>query len=93
YAVNAALTEHRFQAVGTVVAGNIGRAFREMLDVRETLEAVGKQRTMEARGGALRRDPWIPDSLKEAEAAEITDPDLLDAVTFYRESRWKNANS
>ena len=96
YAVNAALTEHRFKAVGTVVAANIGRAFRQMhvMDsVLKTLEAVGKQRTAESRGGDQRRDPWIPNSLKEAEAAGITDPDVLDAVRFYRESRYKNANS
>ena len=96
YAVNAALNEHRFKAVGTVVAVNIGRAFRQMQprkDVLKTLEAVGKQRTAEARGSDQRRDPWIPDSLKEAEAAGITDPDLLDAVKFYRESPFRNANS
>lgn len=96
YAVNAALTEHRFKAVGTVVAGNIGRAFRQMQqreDILKMLETVGKQRTAEARGSDQRRDPWIPDSLQEAEAAGITDPDLLDAVKFYRESCFRNANS
>lgn len=96
YAVNAALTEHRFKAVGTVVGGNIGRAFREMQpmpDVIRLLEAVGEQRTLETRGGAERRDPWIPDSLKEAEAAGITDVDMLAAVHFYRESPYRHANS
>ena len=61
YAVNAALTEHRFKAVGTVVAVNMGRANRQgslTADaVRKTLEAVGKQRTAEARGGSARFDP------------------------------------
>lgn len=96
YAVNAALTEHRFKAIGTVVAGNIGRAFRQMLpkdDLLKTLEAVGAQRTAEARGGAARRDPWIPDSMAEATAAGITDPDLLKAVGFYRESGYRHPNS
>jgi fermentation-respiration switch protein FrsA (DUF1100 family) len=96
YAVNAALTEHRFKAVGTVVAGNIGRAFRQMqpkAELLETLETVGKQRTSEARGSAPRRDPWIPDSLKDAGEAGITDPDLLDAVRFYRESAFRHDNS
>lgn len=96
YAVNAALTERRFKAVGTVVANNIGRAFRQMKpmpEVIKTLEAVGKQRTVEARGGDQLRNPWIPDSLKDAEAAGITDPDLLDAVKFYRESSFRNENS
>jgi fermentation-respiration switch protein FrsA (DUF1100 family) len=93
--VNAALTDHRVKAVGTVVAGNIGQAFRRMRskDLLETLQAVGKQRTLEVRGGSERRDPWIPDSLKEAEAAGVTDPDMLDAIEFYRESPYRNSRS
>lgn len=96
YAVNAALTEHRFKAVGTVVARNIGRAFREMKpkpELLKTLEEVGKQRTSEARGGAPRRDPWIPDSLEEAEKAGLTDPAIVGAVRFYRESQFRNDSS
>jgi fermentation-respiration switch protein FrsA (DUF1100 family) len=94
YAISAALTEYRFKAVGTVVANDIGAAFRSMLpDVRQTLVDVGKQRTEEARGGNPRRDPWIPDSLKDAEAAGATDPDLLEAVTFYRGSGYRHPNS
>lgn len=96
YAVNAALTEHRFKAVGTVVASNIGRAFRRMqpmADVLKILDAVGQQRTIEARGGAQRRDPWIPDTLEEAQAAGVTDPDVLDAIRFYRTPPWRHANS
>lgn len=91
YAVNAALTEHRFKAVGTVVAINIGRARRhESLSadaVTDTLKAVGKQRTAEARGNAPRFGPWIPDNMAEAKAAGITDRDVLDAVEFYSERR------
>ncbi|CCV13950.1 alpha/beta hydrolase [Mesorhizobium sp. STM 4661] len=94
YAVNAAITEHRFKALGTVIANDIGQAFRRMLpDVRKTLEDVGKQRTAEARGGKPRRAPWIPDSLKEAEEAGITDPEVFEAVTFYRESPYRHPNS
>jgi fermentation-respiration switch protein FrsA (DUF1100 family) len=96
YAVNAALTEHRFKAVATVVANDIGNAFRRAQSVEElrrTLEAVGRQRTTEARGGAQRRDPWIPDSLAEAETAGVTDRDTLEAVHFYRESPWRHVNS
>ncbi|ANF59320.1 alpha/beta hydrolase [Halotalea alkalilenta] len=96
YAINAALTEHRFQAVGTVVASDIGRAFRQMQpkeDLLKKLEDIGRQRTAEARGGELRRDPWIPDSQKEAEAAGIEDPELFEAIKFYRESRHRHPNS
>ena len=91
YAVNAALTEHRFKAVGTVVAVNIGRARRQGSPlanaVGDTLVAVGRQRTAEARGGPARGDPWIPDTMDDAEAAGITDRDVLDAVEFYSERR------
>lgn len=97
YAVNVALTEHRFKALGTVVAVNIGRARRwggQTPDaVRTMLEAVGKQRTAEARGGEPRRDPWIPDSPEDARAAGIADRDLLDAVDYYRTPRGFNQNS
>lgn len=96
YAVSAALTDHRFKAIGTVVASDIGRAFRQMQpeeDLLRMLEEVGRQRTAEARGAAPRRDPWIPDTLRDAEAAGVSDPDLLDAVAFYRESRHRHPNS
>lgn len=91
YAVNAAMTEHRFKAVGTVVPVNIGRARRQGARgsdaIVDTLEAVGRQRTAEARGGPVRRDPWIPESRQAAQAAGIADRDVLDAVAFYAERR------
>lgn len=94
YGINAALTERRFRAIGTVVATDIGEALRRLLpDFRQTLVDVAKQRTSEARGGELRRDPWIPDSLKQAQAAGIVDPDVLEAVRFYRESQYRHPNS
>lgn len=97
YAVNAALTEHRIKAVGTVVPVNMGRAFRQAQPQAnatiDTLAAVGRQRTAEARGEAQRRDPWLPDTLDAAKAAGIEDRDTLDAVTYYRTPRGYNANS
>ena len=97
YAVSAAMTDHRVQALGTVVAVNIGRAYRQAElkagALIKALEAVGAQRTAEARGAEPRRDPWIPDSPEEAKAAGITDRDVLDAVDFYRTDRGFNRNS
>lgn len=91
YAVSAALTDHRVKALGTVVPVNIGRARRQggrtPDAIRKLLAEVGRQRTAEARGGEPRREPWIPDSPEAARAAGITDPDLLDAVDFYRTAR------
>ena len=97
YSVNAAMTEHRIRAVGTVVAVNIGRARRQGTlsadAVVKTLEEVGRQRTIEARGGELRREKWIPDSPEEARAEGITDPDTLEAIDYYRTPRGYNENS
>ncbi|WP_299177382.1 alpha/beta hydrolase [uncultured Brevundimonas sp.] len=93
YAVKAALTDRRFKALGAVVATDIGEAFRRMLPVDRVLEEVGRQRTAEARGAALRRDPWIPDGLTEARAQGVADPEVLEAIGFYREPPWKHPNS
>ncbi|NVJ64755.1 MAG: alpha/beta hydrolase [Flavobacteriaceae bacterium] len=95
YAVNAALTEYRIKALGTVVPVNIGRARRSAGPgaIRKMLEEVGQQRSEEARGGPQRREPWIPDTLEIAQAAGITDPDVLDAVEFYRTPRGFHENS
>ncbi|MET0904513.1 MAG: alpha/beta hydrolase [Tardiphaga sp.] len=96
YAIHAALTEHRFRAIGTVVANDIGRTFRNMPpagDVLGILQDLGRQRTAEARGAELRRDPWIPDSLAAAREAGITDQEVLEAIEFYRESPYRHPNS
>lgn len=98
YAVNAAMTEHRIKAIGTVVPVNIGRAFRQA-DVSSPnasirmLEAVGEKRTIEARGGEVASSPWIPDTVEQAESLGITDVDVLQAVTFYRTSRGYSEHS
>jgi fermentation-respiration switch protein FrsA (DUF1100 family) len=96
YAVAAAVGDHRFKAVGTVVANDIGAAFRSFHSEAELLDKiaeVGRQRTAEARGEPLRYDPWIPDSLEEAKALGVTDRDTLEAVEFYRESEYRHPNS
>lgn len=97
YAVSAALTEPRIKAVGTVVPVNVGRARRQAGTSADAaaklLEAVGRQRTLEARGGEPRREKWIPDSPEEAKTAGIIDPDTLEAVDFYRTPRGYDANS
>jgi uncharacterized protein len=87
YAVNAAMTEHRIKAVGVVSVINIGRAHREGGSALETLEAVGRQRTIEARGGQPLITNWTPGSPEEARKAGITDIDMLGAVDYYRTPR------
>ncbi|WP_018901364.1 alpha/beta hydrolase [Rhizobium sp. 2MFCol3.1] len=94
YAIKAAQIEPRVKAVGTVVANDIGEAMRRLLpDYRQTLRDVAAERTAQARGAPPRRDPWIPDSLAQAKSAGITDAELLEAVTFYRESQYRHPNS
>jgi uncharacterized protein len=90
YAINAALIERRLKAVGTVVANDIGAAFRRMQPqasaVEDMLIAIGKQRTAEARGQTEKRVPWLP-SLEEAKAEGIDDPSLLNAIDYYATAR------
>lgn len=97
YAVNAAMTEHRIKAVGTVVPVNIGRAFRQATaasgSLAGLLEDVARQAIAEARGAEAVRHPWIPDTPRDAEAAGITDIDVLQAVAFYRTPRGCHKNS
>jgi len=90
YAVNAAMTERRIKAVGTVVGANIGRLNREG-DVIAALEAIGRQRTAEARGAEPLINNWIPNSTEERDAAGITDVDVSQAVDYYRTPRGQNA--
>lgn len=90
YAINAALIERRFKAVGTVVANDLGSAWRrsqpQASAVEDALAAVAKQRTLEARGGSEKRDDWLP-SPAEAKAAGIKDPSLLNAIDYYATPR------
>lgn len=90
YAVNAAMTEHRIKAVGTVVGANIGRLYRSYGAV-PMLENIGKQRTAEARGAEPLVTTWIPNSPAEREQAGMNDVDLVEAVEYYRTPRGQNA--
>lgn len=92
YAAHAALSEKRIKAIGTVVATNGARAFRER-DPLQTLEAIGQQRTEEARGASPMITPWTPNSIKEAKQAGITDVDMLEAIDYYRTPRGEHPRS
>lgn len=96
YATSAAMIDHRIRALGAVVPVNIGRAFRQSQpganSIVEALEAMGRQRTAEARGGAEQRVPWLPDTIEAAETQGV-DRDTMEAVRFYRTPRGYNVNS
>lgn len=92
YAANAALTERRIKAVVAVSPANIGRAYRENSTI-ETLEAVSRQRTAEANGAVPLIINWTPVSAEAAKQAGMTDPDLLEAIDYYRTPRGEHPNA
>lgn len=97
YAVNAAMTERRFKAVGTVVAANYGRLMREgdmTPDAAlETLDAIARQRTAEARGAEPLIVGYIPNSVAEREKAGLDDIDIVEAVKYYTTPRGQQPGS
>ncbi|AOK36238.1 MULTISPECIES: alpha/beta hydrolase [Burkholderia cepacia complex] len=95
YAINAAMTERRIRAVGTVTGANYGRLMREGFsnyDPIGALEAMAKQRTAEARGAALRVDDLLPPSPEAAREASLTEVDLYGATEYYRSDRGRAPN-
>jgi uncharacterized protein len=97
YAMRATVIDKRIKALGTVVASDIGSAMRGFAGssekVIETLNEAANQRMTEAKGGEYRRDPWIPDTEEEAFVQGLNDPDLLNAINFYRTPRGYNEYS
>ncbi|MCD0450447.1 alpha/beta hydrolase [Actinocorallia sp. API 0066] len=97
YAAHAAMTDHRFRAVATVVAANYGRIMREggltPHAATDALEAIGRQRTAEARGAEPQITTYIPNSTEEREKAGISDIDIVNAVEYYRTPRGQSPNS
>ncbi|QYY30039.1 alpha/beta hydrolase [Cupriavidus pinatubonensis] len=90
YSINAAMTERRIRAVGTITGVNYGRLMREGFsgyDPIGALEAMAQQRTAEARGTALRVDDLLPPSPEEAKQRGLTEIDLYEATEYYRTPR------
>lgn len=95
YSINAAMTERRIKAVGTVTGANYGRLMRgnfTALNPIAALEAMARQRTAEARGAELHIDNLLASSVEEARAAGITDRDPLEATDYYRTPRGQKPN-
>ncbi|NYJ11901.1 hypothetical protein GGI64_002959 [Rhizobium leguminosarum] len=90
YAINATLTEKRIKAVVSITGVNIGRLFREGFsnyDPLGALEAMGKQRTAEARGGELQVNELLPPSPDAAKASGMTERDIFEATDYYKTDR------
>nr|WP_221379889.1 alpha/beta hydrolase [Actinoplanes polyasparticus] len=95
YAIHTARTDHRIKAVGAVDPGEIGASFRSFQADGPVvaLDAMADARLEEVRTGVLHRDNWLPDTMAEAEAAGISDIDLLQAIRYYRTDRGINEHS
>lgn len=97
YAVSAATTDHRMKAVGTVVAANYGRLMREgdrSPDAAlKTIDAIGKQRTAEARGAEPLVVGYIPPNQEACAKAGIDDIDIVEAVDYYTTPRGQQPGS
>lgn len=70
YSINAAMTEHRIKAVGTVSAVDIGLGFRKgwygdgtLSDQLKLLDEVAKQRTLEANGAEPLYINYVPEKI------------------------------
>ncbi|WP_299844997.1 hypothetical protein [uncultured Jannaschia sp.] len=96
HAANGALVGHCFKDVGPIVGGNIGGTLRRMLGpakVFETLAKVGRHQIAGAKVAERHCQPWIPASMKYANAAGIKVDQLLSAVAFYRGSAYRHPRS
>lgn len=90
YSINAAMTERRIKAVGTITGVNYGRLMREGFSGFNpigALEAMAKQRTAEARGAELHVDDLLPPSPAEAKRRGLTEIDVYEATDYYRTPR------
>lgn len=95
YAVHTARTDHRIKALGTVVAGGIGSAFRgfQPEGAANALDALARARTEESARGESDVVNWLPDTLEDAAAMGFTDIDTTQAITYYRTPRGGNEHS
>lgn len=93
--IKASMSDRRIKAVATVSAVDVGAATRRGWDGKDTpagqvvvLEAVAKQRTIEASGGKPVYVPYVP------EVGDKTAPrDLQEAADYYRTPRGQHPNS
>lgn len=95
YAMNTAITDHRIKAAVGVNSVNIGAMFRNGWDGKAEpsnalplLNNVALQRTAEANGAPLTIAPWSPESIDG-----VTDPEMLEAYSYYRTARGQHRNS
>jgi len=93
FALGVAPTEMRAKAIASVSLFDLGLMAREgwpwpQYDRTQTLVEIGKQRTAEARGLSIRRDPGVP-----MELAETTPRIIKQAHDYYKTPRAQHHNS
>lgn len=96
YAVHTARTDHRIKAVGTVVASNIGAAWRAGSAPNgpaAALDELAAARSAHVAAGTDERANWLPDTPEDAVALGITDIDSTQAIAFYRTPRGSHERS
>lgn len=95
YAVHTARTDHRIKALGTVVASDIGEAFRgfQQDGAAKGLDVLAASRIDETARGEADIVNWLPDTLEDAAALGLTDIDTTQAITYYRTPRGGNKHS
>ena len=91
HAVNCASTDHRFRAVATVSAFNVGPAFRMTLNLDDmdaldkAVLASNKAREIEAHGGPASYGTYVPATEEDAKASGSTM--MYEAWEYYRTPR------
>ncbi|GAK31791.1 prolyl oligopeptidase family protein [Weissella oryzae SG25] len=97
YTINAAKTDKRIKAIGTVSAASAGGAYRESFGPDDaliaTLEQIAKQRTAEATGSEPLITQWIPNNQSERIQMQLNDIDVIEAVDYYRTPRGQDSFS
>jgi hypothetical protein len=96
YAINAAMTDPRIKAVGTVSAINLGAMYRygyegELKDMSQAftlMEMAAKARTAEAKGEKMAMMPFAPPKREEGQA-----PDYREAWEYYHTARAQRPNA
>ncbi|WP_322069198.1 alpha/beta hydrolase [Paraburkholderia bannensis] len=95
YTIHAAMTDHRIKAVTSITGVNFGRLIREgfsNFDPVGALEAMGQQRTAEARGAPRNVINYLPASVDEGRKNGVTDIDVLEATDYYKSDRGQKPN-
>lgn len=87
YSIKTTIIDKRIKAVVSITGVNFGRLFREGFsgfNPVAALDAMATQRTAENGGAEPRIDIFLPESVAAAQAAGITDIDVLEATDYYR---------